>query len=175
MRAPHLAAWPGDPALCGLWVELAGGGMESASDNAMHQHRHDGGEYRRIELITGAARRRRWTAAEKAALVTESLRPGVNISDLARRSGVNRGLLQTWRRTAMREAAGRGEVFVPLRLKDEPPTQLGPPGTEVTGGAVLVATTGMIELESGSLRVRFSGPVDAGALRLVLGQLGRRA
>jgi hypothetical protein len=33
----------------------------------------------------------------------------------------------------------------------------------------------VIELESGSLRVRFSGPVDAAALRLVLGQLGRRA
>src|SRR5436305_7684084 len=95
--------------------------MDSASDNAMHQHRHDVGEYRRIELITGAARRRRWTAAEKAALVTESVRPGVNISDLARRSGVNRGLLQTWRRTAMRETAERGDVFVPLRIQDTRP------------------------------------------------------
>jgi len=37
------------------------------------------------------------------------------------------------------------------------------------------ALPGVIELESGSLRVRFSGPIDAAALRLVLGQLGRRA
>jgi len=149
--------------------------MDDASDRAMHQHRHDGGEYRRIELITGVARRRRWTASEKAALVTESLRPGMNISDLARRSGVNRGLLQTWRRAALREMPARGEVFVPLRVQDEPPTQLGAAGNEVAGGAVPEAAAAMIEFESGNLRIRFSGRVDAGALRLVLEQLGRRA
>jgi hypothetical protein len=37
--------------------------MESASVNARH---------RRIELITGAARRRRWSAAEKSAMIAES-------------------------------------------------------------------------------------------------------
>src|ERR1700748_3055327 len=54
--------------------------MENASHNAMHQHRHEGSEYRRIEMITGPVRRRRWTAAEKAAPVAESLQPGINIS-----------------------------------------------------------------------------------------------
>jgi transposase len=143
----------------------------------MHQHRHDGAEYRRVELITGVARRRRWTAAEKAALVSESLRPGVNISDLARRSGVNRGLLQTWRRTAMREVADRGEVFVPLRLHEASgPAQLDAAASERERAPCgPVSATGMIELESGALRVRFSGPVDPAALRLVLGHLGRRA
>ena len=150
--------------------------MDSASDNAVHQHRHDGGEYRRIELITGAAGRRRWTAAEKAALVSESLRPGVNISDLARRSGVNRGLLQTWRRTAMRERAERGEVFVPLRIQDMPPAgQVGAPASDVMAGSAPMSAPGVIELESGSLWVRFSGSVDGSALRLVLAHLGRRA
>jgi transposase len=61
--------------------------MESAGDNARHQHRHEGGEYRRIELITGAPRRRRWSAAEKAAMVAESLQAGVNVSELARLRG----------------------------------------------------------------------------------------
>src|SRR4051812_26548081 len=77
----------------------------------MHQHRHEGDEYRRIELITGSRRRRQWTAEAKAAAVAESLKPGINVSALARRCGVNRGLLQTWRREAMREAAtARGRV-----------------------------------------------------------------
>lgn len=166
----------GGDADCGLWIELAGDGMDSVSGNAMHQHRHEGAEYRRIELITGDARRRRWTAEEKSALVIESLRPGANISDLARRSGVNRGLLQTWRRTAMREAAERGKVFVPLRIHDAPaPGRLDAPASEVTGGSVPVAAPGMIEFECGDLRVRFSGPVDTGALRLVLGHFGRRS
>jgi transposase len=83
----------------------------------MHQHRHEAGEYRRIEVITGAVRRRRWAADEKAEIVAESLQPGMNVSELARRRGVNRGLLQTWRREAMREATDRGGLFVPLRMR----------------------------------------------------------
>ena len=65
--------------------------MDRASDNAMHQHRHEAGEYRRIEVITGVARLRRWTADHNAAMVAESLQPGINISELARRCGVHRG------------------------------------------------------------------------------------
>jgi hypothetical protein len=38
-----------------------------------------------------------------------------------------------------------------------------------------MSAPGVIELESGSLRVRFSGSVDTGALRVVLAHLGRRA
>ena len=50
--------------------------MDNARDNAMHQYRHEGSDYRRIELITGLSRRRRrWTAEEKAAIVMESLQP----------------------------------------------------------------------------------------------------
>jgi len=150
--------------------------MSNASDNAMHQHRHDAGQYRRIELITGVSRRRRWTPAEKAALVAESLQPGVNVFDLARRCGVNRGLLQTWRRAAMREMEHRNETFVPLRVEDAAPVrQAGTPATAVADRSDAAALPGAIELEGRGVRVRFSGPVDAGALRLVLGHLGRRA
>jgi hypothetical protein len=42
--------------------------MDNATANAMHQDRHDGEVYRRIELITGSVRRRRWSAEEKAAI-----------------------------------------------------------------------------------------------------------
>ncbi len=150
--------------------------MGNASDNAMHQHRHDAGEYRRIELITGVSRRRRWTPAEKAALVAESLQPGANISDLARRHGVNRGLLQTWRRTAMQETANNSAVFVPLRVEDGALIrQAGTPTTELAGRSDAMALPGVIELEGRGVRVHFSGPVDADALRLVLGHFGRRA
>jgi transposase len=147
--------------------------MDGVGDNATHQHRHqhrhEAGDYRRIELITGTARRRRWTAEEKAALVTESLRPGINISDLARRCGVNAGLLQTWRRKARQEAA----VFIPFQVE-------GPgEGTDAAAAAPppspVVPPPGLLEIESGGVRIRFSGPVDAAALRLVLTHLGRRA
>jgi hypothetical protein len=93
--------------------DSAGGTMDNASLNAMHQDRHQADAYRRIELITGTVRRRRWTNDEKATIVAESTRPGVNIAEVARRFGVNRGLLQTWRRKAI----GERPVFVPLRVE----------------------------------------------------------
>ena len=96
--------------------------MANAGDSAMHQHRHEGDEYRRIELITGTARRRRWTAEEKAAVVAQSFEPGINVSALARRFGVNRGQLHTWRRDAMREAEVPVAAFVPVRLEAALPT-----------------------------------------------------
>jgi transposase len=56
--------------------------------------------FRRIELITGAARRRRWSSDEKARIVVESLRPGANISEVARRNGLSPQQLFGWRREA---------------------------------------------------------------------------
>jgi len=65
----------------------------------MDEARHDG-VYRRIEVITGRPQRRNWTDEEKARILAESAEPDVNISAVARRWGVNRGLLNVWRREA---------------------------------------------------------------------------
>lgn len=146
----------------------------------MHQYRHEADEYRRIELITGVARRRRWSAAEKAAVVAESLQPGINVSMVARRHGVSRGLLQTWRRTAMRQAADGGQVFVPLRLEEPPTAASTRPDLSKSelasdaAGSPRLSEAGTLEVEGGGLRVRFSGPVDTAALHLVLTHAGRR-
>src|SRR5215211_5361708 len=43
----------------------------------------DGHSFRRVEVLTGAPRRRRWSAAEKAAIVAESLAPGAVASTVA--------------------------------------------------------------------------------------------
>ncbi len=151
--------------------------MDNASDNAMHQHRHEGSDYRRIELITGQSRRRRWSADEKAAIVTESLQPGVNISELARRWGVNRGLLQTWRRAMIRAGEMSAAIFVPLRLAEDLPSfdtsaEAAPSAVPSTTGPATAQAT--IEIEGSGLRIRFSGPFDVGALQMVLAHVGRR-
>jgi transposase len=156
--------------------------MENSSHNAMHQYRHEGDPYRRLELITGTVRRRRWTTAEKSALVAESLQPGINVSALARQRGVSRGLLQTWRRAAMRQSADLGQVFVPLRIEEAPtPDSAGRAKSrrEVPSAAMADSpprsAAGTLEIEGVGMCVRFSGPVDAAALRLVLKHVGRRA
>lgn len=155
--------------------------MDSASDNVMHQHRHEGDGYRRIELITGSTRRRQWTADEKAAMIGQCLQPGANVSALARRWGVNRGLLQTWRRNALRGAAVPATAFVPVRLAESSPAC--EPSAQADTSLAQSSTvsvearprTGVIEIESDGLRVRFSGSVDVGALRTVLTYARRRS
>jgi len=141
----------------------------------MHQDRHDADPYRRIELITGTARRRRWTIEEKAAIVAESTRPGVNVAEVARRFGVNCGLLQTWRRKAIGEAS----VFVPLRVEDLVATDNNKDRNNAARSMAVETDAsirpGSLEIECGGIRVRFSGPVDATALRLVMMHIGRHA
>ena len=55
---------------------------------------------RRIELITGAGQRRRWSSDDKARIVEESLKPGATVSDVARRNGLSPQQLFAWRRAA---------------------------------------------------------------------------
>ena len=150
--------------------------MDDANHSAMHQDRHEAGSYRRIELITGTVRRRRWTIEEKAAIVAESRRPGVNISDVARRFGVNRGLLQTWRRKAVDEAP----IFVPLRVEGLVAAADNDKGRADTPRSIAAEADsstqpGTLEIDGGGVHVRFSGPVDATVLRLVMLHLGRAA
>jgi len=55
---------------------------------------------RRIELITGTGRRRRWSSDDKARVVEESLTPGANVSEVARRNGLSPQQLFAWRLAA---------------------------------------------------------------------------
>ncbi len=57
-------------------------------------------EFQRIEVITGVARRRRWTAEQKLRIVEESFQSGETVSVVARRHGVAPNLLFRWRRLA---------------------------------------------------------------------------
>jgi transposase len=56
-------------------------------DKVRHTPVHNGGgdTLRRIEVITGTGRRRRWDAETKGGLVAESFEPGCSVSELARR------------------------------------------------------------------------------------------
>jgi transposase len=63
------------------------------------------GEYRRVEVLMGPGRRRRWSAAEKARIVEESLVPGARVSEVARRWQVCSQQVFGWRRAACRNMA----------------------------------------------------------------------
>jgi transposase len=58
------------------------------------------GEFRRVEVLTGPSRRRRWSAEEKARIVEETLAPGARVSEVARRWQVCSQQVFGWRRAA---------------------------------------------------------------------------
>jgi transposase len=83
---------------------------------------------RRIEVFTGAGRRRTWSADQKAAIVADSFVEGASVCDVARRHGLTPQQLFTWRRQARkgpeaREEAGAPPLFVPA-LVAAPPEKL---------------------------------------------------
>jgi transposase len=152
--------------------------------NASLDDSHQAGTYRRIELITGDTRRRIWTEEEKAQILAESFQPGAKVSEVARRHGMNRGLLWTWRYQARKRRVGGEQTFVPVRITEESAPL--PASTAVGPSAVSASTTatmsdglnagspaGAIEIEMSGARVRISGAVDTAMVRQVLMQLGR--
>ena len=69
-----------------------------------------------VEVITTDQRQRRWSVAEKAALVSRTYEPGMTVSLVARQAGVAASLLFQWRRLERQgalTAVSAGESVVP--------------------------------------------------------------
>jgi transposase len=69
---------------------------------------------RRYAVVAEACRR--WSEAEKQAVVAEAERPGVNISAVARRHGIKPSLLFRWRRLARDSQDQPSTAFIPVTL-----------------------------------------------------------
>jgi transposase len=75
---------------------------------------------RRIELITGTGRRRRWSSEDKARIVVESLEPGVSVSEVARRHELSPQQLFEWRRKARTSCHEAGNAAPADRRATDP-------------------------------------------------------
>src|SRR3954452_22770671 len=117
---------------------------------------HD--SFRRIEVITGVGRRRRWTDEEKARIVAESLDPATTSSAVARRYGLHASQLFVWRQQLQRRAltaeTSDAPGFVPVLMMED--------------SAAPAGTVGRMEIALGPAVVRVGTDVDAVALRRVL-------
>jgi transposase len=72
---------------------------------------------RRIEVITGAGGRRRWTVDDKARIVEETLEPGASVSVVARRHGLTPQQVFAWRREARQRSEEAGPSFIPAMVE----------------------------------------------------------
>ena len=136
--------------------------MDSHKDSALPQ---------RLDVVE-LGRRRRWTEDEKLRIVMETLQSPRVVSATARRHGISRSLLVTWRRALKVERVGAEPppAFVPAMIVPEAAQKprlegMGPP--QWSNGRMV------IELGRGR-RVVVDGSVDADALARVLDALDRR-
>ena len=111
--------------------------------------------FRRLEVITGVGRRRRWTDEEKAWIVAESLDPATTTSAVARRYGLHPSQLFVWRQQLAAPAAREAPGFVPVVVAED-------------AAAISPELAGRIEIALGPAVVRVGADVDAAALRRVL-------
>ena len=127
-------------------------------------------EFRRVEVLTGPGRRRRWWADEKARIVEETLAPGARVSEVARRWQVCSQQVFGWRRAA-RRAVTTVATTTAIRT---PPPDFVPLITDITlpapaQRATLPSAAPAIEVQLAGAVVRITSGMDDGAqLTMVL-------
>jgi transposase len=119
------------------------------------------GGFRRVEILTGPGRRRRWSAEEKSRIVEESLVPGACVSEVARRWQVCPQRVFGWRRAARQDVTAAvattarppGAGFVPIVAE----------ATDAVTVARAVSAVPVIEIKLAGAVVRVVSGLDDGA------------
>ena len=122
---------------------------------------------RRMEVFTGAGRRRVWSADEKARIVAESYDSGESVSAVARRHALTPQQLFGWRRSTRRPVNGAppddgGPVFAPVIV------EAAQDSSTTTPMPVRASGPPVIEIVIGAASVRVSRGIDAATLATVL-------
>jgi transposase len=127
---------------------------------------------RRLEVITGTGRRRRFSADDKARVIEETLVPGAVVSEVARRHGLTPQQVFGWRRQARRPGGPSTDTeallqFVPAILE----AQLPAPAArrrERKRTHQVDRTSGIIEVEIDGVTVRVGRGAEGKTVAAVL-------
>jgi transposase len=133
---------------------------------SISEHKHMPEPVRRIEVFTGAGRRRSWSGEEKASIIAESYGASETVCAVARRHGLTPQQLFAWRRLARRSGSVLPTMFVPAvleRIEPEPLAAAQPPRrarrrTKADG----------IELEIAGVEVRVGADAKPRAIEAVI-------
>jgi len=133
---------------------------------SISEHKQMPEPVRRIEVFTGAGRRRSWSGEEKAAIIAESYGAGETVCAVARRHGLTPQQLFAWRRLARRSGSVLPAMFVPAvleRIEPEPPAAAIPPRR-----ARRRSKADGIELEIAGVEVRVGADAKPRAIEAVI-------
>jgi transposase len=132
------------------------------------------------KLVRRIGPRRRYTIAEKRAMVEETKRRGASVAMVAQRHGVNANLVFGWRklydRGVLTETPADAPVLLPVKVSTPTlvPTDRAKPVTTASA-AIREPSNGSIEIElAGGVRLRVRGRVDRATLARVMSLLSRR-
>lgn len=117
---------------------------------------------RRIEVLTGAERRRQWSDEAKARIVAESLVPDAVVSKIARRHDVLPSQIYAWRKLARGGAVSRSDApaFAPVEVIRPAPPPKSRSQRPIMGS--------MIEIEAGAVIVRISGSSEPAVIEGII-------
>jgi transposase len=122
-------------------------------------------------LRSARGRPRKWTDEEKAQIVSESLRPGALVNDVAKRHGIRPNHLSAWRTQARRGTLvlpePEGEIEFASLIVEEPGCDLSPERREP------VMSDDRPEIECGSVIIRLEAGASAGRIAAVARSLAR--
>jgi transposase len=126
---------------------------------------------RRLEVITGTGRRRRFSEDDKARIIEETLAPSAVISEVARRHGLSPQQLFTWRRQARRHRVDANPdpapAFVPA-IVDASTLERADSGRRRRRRGRPDHVCGIIEVEIDEVTVRIGRGADAKTVAAVL-------
>ena len=118
---------------------------------------------RRLEVFTGAGRRRKWSNEDKARIVAEIVASGDSVCSVARRHGLSPQQLFGWRRQLRGAAGGHSEAeevrFVPAVVDAMVPAPaLG--RERKAGRCKAKADSGILEIEVDGITIRAGRGAD---------------
>jgi transposase len=136
---------------------------------SISERKHMPEPVRRIEVFTGAGRRRNWSAEEKAAIIAESYVEGGTVCSVARRHGLTPQQLFTWRRLARGRRTAEAPAFVAAVAEMPVPAAAKRSRRRRPSGAA------SIELEIDGVVVRISLGAQASTVAAVIRALKARS
>lgn len=123
---------------------------------------------RRLEVITTASGRRRWSQSARRRILAEVMAPGAVVSVVARRNGMSPQHLFAWLREARKASAvsGRAAASVPVLL-DEPASASSAPSPRA-GIRLLGSPATGIEVEMAGAVVRIGADASQAQITVVI-------